>query len=153
MKSIAFGLSFLVAVVLLASAPLPVGAADELAVPGYPVAVDVPHAHELPDPTLDFRNRLTTQLTTLEYQGTVSAEWTNLLRASYQTDQFESGANVISAYDTTRRQLTAQTTWTPSAQHQWVAAIDLLTESINSSDYGAPERDNEPAPPRVKELS
>jgi intracellular sulfur oxidation DsrE/DsrF family protein len=55
MKSLAFVLSFLVAVVLLASAPLSVGASDELAVPGYPVAVDVPDAHELPDPTLDYR--------------------------------------------------------------------------------------------------
>jgi len=38
--------------------------------------------------------------------------------------------------------LTAQTTWTPSAQHQLVAAVDLLTESIHSSDYDAPDRDN-----------
>ena len=105
-------------------------------------SAEYPPPNFLPDPTPDFRNRLTTQLTTLEYQGTLSAEWTNLLRASYQTDQFESGANVISTYDTTRRQLTAQTTWTPSAQHQLVAAVDLLTESIHSSDYDAPERDN-----------
>jgi vitamin B12 transporter len=95
-----------------------------------------------PDPSPGFRNRLVTQLTTLQYQGALAGEWTNLLRASYQTDQLESGANFISSYDTTRRQLTAQTTWAPSAQHQWVAAVDLLTESISSSDYDAPERDN-----------
>ncbi len=28
---------------------------DELAVPGFPVASDVPGAHELPDPTLDYK--------------------------------------------------------------------------------------------------
>jgi len=96
-----------------------------------------------PDPaTLDYRNRQVTQLTTLEYQGVMSSEWTNLLRASYQTDQLESGANVISTYDTTRRQVTAQTTWTPSTQHQLVGAIDYLDESANSSDYAAPSRDN-----------
>ena len=96
----------------------------------------------LPDPSPDFRNRLTTQLTTLDYQGTLSSEWAALLRASYQTEQLESGANVVYGYDTTRRQLTAQATWTPSAQHQVVGAIDLLTESIHSSEYAAPERDN-----------
>lgn len=96
----------------------------------------------LPDASPDFRSRLTTQLTTLDYQGRMSNAWTNLLRASYQSDQLESGANIVSRYDTTRRQLTAQTTWTPAAQHQWVAALDLLTESITSSDYQAPDRDN-----------
>jgi len=96
----------------------------------------------LPDPSPDFRNRLAAQLTALDYQGTLSSEWAALLRASYQTEQLESGANVISAYDTTRRQFTAQATWTPSAQHQVVGAVDLLTESIHSSEYAAPERDN-----------
>ena len=96
----------------------------------------------LPDPSPDFRSRLTTQLTTLEYQGTLSSEWTNLLRASYQSDQLQSGASVVSLYDTTRRQITAQTTWSPTTQHQLVAAVDLLTESIQSSDYQAPDRDN-----------
>jgi vitamin B12 transporter len=105
-------------------------------------SAEYPPPNFLPDPSPDFRNRVTTQLTTLQYQGTVSAEWTNLLRASYQTDQLQSGANVVSRYDTTRRQFTAQTTWTPTAQQQLVAAVDLLTESIHSSDYQAPERDN-----------
>jgi vitamin B12 transporter len=105
-------------------------------------SAEYPPPNYLPDASPDFRNRLSTQLTTLQYQGTLSAEWTNLLRASYQTDQLQSGANVVSRYDTTRRQFTAQTTWTPSAQQQWVMALDLLTESIHSSDYAAPDRDN-----------
>lgn len=105
-------------------------------------SAEYPPPNFLPDASPDFRNRLTTQLTTLDYQGTLSAAWAALLRASYQTDQLQSGANVVSRYDTTRRQFTAQTSWTPSTQHQWVAAVDLLTESIHSSDYRAPERDN-----------
>jgi vitamin B12 transporter len=105
-------------------------------------SAEYPPPNFLPDASPDFRNRLVTQLTMLQYQGTLGEQWTNLLRASYQTDQLQSGADLISRYDTTRRQLTAQTTWTPSSQHQWVAAIDLLTESISSSDYDAPERDN-----------
>ena len=96
----------------------------------------------LPDATPDFRSRTNTQLATLEYQGVLSAEWSALLRGSYQTDQTESGADFISTYDTTRRQITAQATWSPSPTQQLVAAIDLLTESIHSSDYQAPNRDN-----------
>lgn len=95
-----------------------------------------------PDASPDFRNRLTTQLTTLQYDGTFTSEWAALLRASYQTDQLESGANIVYGYDTTRRQFTAQTTWTPSTQHQLVVAMDLLSEAIHSSEYQAPERDN-----------
>ena len=105
-------------------------------------SAEYPPPNFLPDASPDFRNRLDTQLTTLQYQGTLSTEWTNLLRASYQTDQLESGANVISTYNTTRRQFTAQTTWQASAQHQLVGAIDYLDESIYSSDYQAPSRDN-----------
>lgn len=105
-------------------------------------SAEYPPPNFLPDASPDFRNRLTTQLTTLQYQGTLSSEWTNLLRASYQTDQLESGANVISTYNTTRRQFTAQTTWTPAPQQQVVGAIDYLDESIYSSDYSAPSRDN-----------
>ena len=105
-------------------------------------SAEFPPPNFLPDPSPDFRNRLNTQLTTLDYQGTFSSAWAGLLRASYQTDQLESGANVISTFDTARRQITAQATWTPSAQHQVVGAVDLLTESIHSSSFDAPERDN-----------
>jgi vitamin B12 transporter len=101
-----------------------------------------PPPNFLPDASPDFRSRLDTQLLALEYQGVMSSEWTNLLRASYQSDKLESGADFVSLYDTTRRQITAQTTWTPTGQHQLVAAIDLLTESITSNEYNAPDRDN-----------
>lgn len=96
----------------------------------------------LPDATPDFRNRLDTQLATLDYQGVLSPEWTNAVRLSYQSDQLQSGADFVSVYDTARRQVTAQATWSPTPQQQLVAAIDLLRESITSSDYQAPDRDN-----------
>jgi len=105
-------------------------------------SAEYPPPNFLPDPSPDFRNRTTTQLTTLQYQGELAADWVALLRASYQTDQLKAGANVVSQYDTTRRQITAQATWTPSPQHQLVGAVDLLTEAIESTDYSAPDRDN-----------
>ncbi len=96
----------------------------------------------LPDATPDFRNKLSTQLATIDYQGVFSPEWTISLRVSYQSDKLQSGADFVSLYDTVRQQITGQTTWTPAPQQQLVAAIDLLRESIASSDYQAPDRDN-----------
>ena len=96
----------------------------------------------LPDASPDFRSKLNTQLATLDYRGVLSPEWTNALRYSYQSDKLRSGADFISIYDTVRQQITGQTTWSPTPQQQVVAAIDLLRESINSSDYTAPDRDN-----------
>jgi vitamin B12 transporter len=96
----------------------------------------------LPDATPNFRNKLNTQLATIDYQGVYSPQWTNALRVSYQSDKLQSGADFISTYDTVRQQVTGQSTWTPTPQQQLVAAIDLLRESITSSDYAAPDRDN-----------
>jgi vitamin B12 transporter len=96
----------------------------------------------LPDATPDFRSRLNTQLATIDYRGVVSPEWTNSLRVSTQSDKLQSGADFISVYDTVRHQITGQTSWTPAPLQQLVAAIDLLRESITSSDYVAPDRDN-----------
>ncbi len=95
-----------------------------------------------PDATPDFRNRLDTQLAVISYRGELADAWAGSLRASYQSDQLQSGADLISTYDTERRQFTAQADWSPTAAQQVVFAIDLLRESIASSDYAAPDRDN-----------
>jgi intracellular sulfur oxidation DsrE/DsrF family protein len=58
MKMIALAVPVLVTLALATAAPrhLQAAAADEvLAVPGYPVARDVPGAHELPDPKMDYK--------------------------------------------------------------------------------------------------
>ncbi|MGD8324386.1 MAG: DsrE family protein, partial [Gammaproteobacteria bacterium] len=55
MKSCASALALLLVLGLSSATSSPAQAAEELAVPGYPVAVDVPNAHELPDPNLDYR--------------------------------------------------------------------------------------------------
>jgi intracellular sulfur oxidation DsrE/DsrF family protein len=54
MKS-AFALPVLAVLALVSATARSAEAGDELAVPGYPVASDVPGAHELPDPTLDYK--------------------------------------------------------------------------------------------------
>jgi len=55
MKPLGVALPVLVGLMLVCAVPYSVQAADDLAVPGYPVAVDVPGAHELPDPALDYK--------------------------------------------------------------------------------------------------
>jgi intracellular sulfur oxidation DsrE/DsrF family protein len=54
MKSVVIVSPVLAALALVSAAPR-LAQAEELAVPGYPVAVDIPGAHELPDPTLDYK--------------------------------------------------------------------------------------------------
>ncbi len=96
----------------------------------------------MPDASPDFRSKLLTQLTTIDYSGAWLPEWTVSLRLSSQSDKLDSGADVISTYDTRRRQFTWLNTWTPLADQQLVLALDLLDESIHSTDYQAPSRDN-----------
>jgi intracellular sulfur oxidation DsrE/DsrF family protein len=55
MKPVAFASAALVVLAMLVAPSQPAQAAGELAVPGYAVAVDVAGAHELPDPTLDYK--------------------------------------------------------------------------------------------------
>jgi len=55
MRSIFFASPILALLIFTAAAPRTALAADALAVPGYPVAVEVPGAHELPNPALDYK--------------------------------------------------------------------------------------------------
>ncbi len=55
MTSRACALFVLATLTLTTAMPRAADAKDELAVPGYGVAVDVRGAHELPDPTLDYK--------------------------------------------------------------------------------------------------
>jgi intracellular sulfur oxidation DsrE/DsrF family protein len=53
-KTVAFAILLFLTVALVSAPPL-FAQSDGLAVPGYAVAVDVPGAHELPDPELDYK--------------------------------------------------------------------------------------------------
>jgi len=55
MKSVALALPLIAILALVSATTRAAQATGELAVPGYPVAVDVAGAHELPDPTLDYK--------------------------------------------------------------------------------------------------
>jgi len=55
MRPIGLTSAVIVVSAFLTALPGASDASEELAVPGYPVAVDVPGAHELPDPTMDYK--------------------------------------------------------------------------------------------------
>ena len=55
MKSVAFVSVTLLSLALLSAARSAPATGEELAVPGFAVANDVPGAHELPDPTIDYK--------------------------------------------------------------------------------------------------
>ena len=55
MKTIAFVLPAFLVLALAGAGPVIAAGDDALAVPGYPVANDVPGAHELPDPSIDYK--------------------------------------------------------------------------------------------------
>lgn len=105
-------------------------------------SAEYPPPNFVSDASPDFRSMLDSRLAALSWNSAWSARWTTSLRASYQSERLRSGANVISVYDTRRRQVTGQATWTPDAAQQLVMAVDLLDEAVSSTDYGAPSRDN-----------
>jgi len=55
MKSIVYALPAILVLALASAGPVAAAGDDGLAVPGYPVATDVPGAHELPDPSIDYK--------------------------------------------------------------------------------------------------
>jgi vitamin B12 transporter len=96
------------------------------------------------DPTPDFRNRFDTRVTSLDYRGAISTEWTMSVQASKQIDRLESGGTTFAGFDTSRQQLTWQAAWAPVAGQQFVAASERLDETVAADALaGAPKRRND----------
>jgi vitamin B12 transporter len=86
----------------------------------------------------DFRNRLATGVTALDWRGAYANGLTGTVRASRSVDELDTGGTVIENARTVRDQLTAQLAWRPSVQQQWVLAAEHLDESVRSTGYDAP---------------
>jgi vitamin B12 transporter len=95
------------------------------------------------DATPDFRSRLDVRVTSLDYRGVFSPQWTSTLQLSDQRDDLVTGANAPDTFNTRRRQLTWQNAWTVQPGQQLVGAIERLDEAVESSSYtGGQERNN-----------
>jgi vitamin B12 transporter len=89
------------------------------------------------DPSPDFRNKLNSTVTALDYRGVVNAMWTTSALLSHDDDDLKSGGNIISRFRTKRDQLTWQNALKFSADQQLVLAYEHLNEKAQSDSFGA----------------
>jgi vitamin B12 transporter len=87
------------------------------------------------DNTPDFRDRLDTAVTALDWRGALSAGLTGSARLSQSTDDLESGASVTDRYRTERRAASAQLAWATGPLGELVGAIDYSLDRASSSAY------------------
>jgi vitamin B12 transporter len=94
------------------------------------------------DASPDFRNRLDTQVTTIDYRGRIGAAWTTSAQLARHDDALDSGGTVFTRYVNRRDQLTWQNAITVGTV-QFVAAVERLEERASAPVYaGDLARDN-----------
>ena len=93
-----------------------------------------------PDPSADFRTRLTTRVAALDYRGTVSSMWTTSLQVASNIDESKSGGMTISRFKTERDQLTWQNALRFGPDQQLVLAYEYLRERATADIFPEPQR-------------
>ena len=81
-----------------------------------------------PDPSPDFRNRLTTRVAAIDYRGTPVQAWTTTLQASRAVDDLTTTGTAASRFVTSREQATWQNALRLGADQQLVVAYEHLAE-------------------------
>jgi vitamin B12 transporter len=87
------------------------------------------------DNTPDFRDRLDTAVSALDWRGPLGASLTGSARLSESLDDLESGADVIDRYRTERRALSLQLAWATGPMGELVAGLDHTLDRARSSSY------------------
>ena len=87
------------------------------------------------DNTPDFRDRLDTAVTALDWRGSVGARLTGSAKLSQSVDDLQSGASVTDRYRTERRAASAQLAWATGALGELVGAFDYSLDRASSSAY------------------
>ena len=87
------------------------------------------------DPSPDFRNRLTTRITAVDYRGTVSPVWTTSLQLARNLDDLTSGGTTTTRFITTREQSTWQNAVNLATDHQLVLAYEHLSEKVRADVF------------------
>ncbi|MDO9075266.1 MAG: TonB-dependent receptor [Rubrivivax sp.] len=91
-----------------------------------------------PDNGADFRTRVDTDVTSLDWRGALATGWTGSARVSRSVDDAHNGGSQIDAYRTTREQVAAQLAWQTGRVGQLVLALERDEDRARSSSYGAP---------------
>lgn len=89
----------------------------------------------LPDPSPDFRNRLTTNIASIDYRGAISDLWTTTAQISSSVDDSKSGGTTTSRFKTERSQAMWQNALHLSADQQVVLAYEHLRERIQGDAF------------------
>jgi len=98
------------------------------------------------DATPDFRTRLETRVTALDYRGQLGAAWTTSLQFARNEDDSISGASAPDRFRTRREQATWQNALTIDADQKLVLALERLEEKALASIYlGEARRTNRAA--------
>ncbi|MDP9044302.1 MAG: TonB-dependent receptor, partial [Pseudomonadota bacterium] len=87
------------------------------------------------DPSPDFRNRLVTQISALDYRGVVDPAWTVTAQYAHSRDDLKSGADLEARYTTVRDQLTWQNALGLGAGRQLVLAYEHLSENAATTAF------------------
>ncbi len=88
-----------------------------------------------PDPSADFRTRLTTRVAAIDYRGTISPVWTTSLQLANSVDDSKSGGMTISRFKTERDQATWQNALNLGADQQLVLAYEYLRERATGDGF------------------
>jgi len=91
-----------------------------------------------PDNRADFRTRVDTEVTALDWRGTLATGWAGSARASRSVDDAHNGGTETDAFRTTRQHVAAQLAWQTGRIGQLVLALEHDEDRAESSSYGAP---------------
>lgn len=90
------------------------------------------------DASPDFRTRLKTAVTALDWRGTLAPGWQASARASRSVDDAHNGGSVADQFRTVRKQATVQLAWQTGVIGQLVGVLEHNDDDARSSSYAAP---------------
>jgi vitamin B12 transporter len=90
------------------------------------------------DASPDFRTRLKTGVTALDWRATLAPGWQASARASRSVDDAHNGGSVADRFRTVRKQVSAQLAWQTGAIGQLVAVVERQHDDAQSTSYAAP---------------
>ena len=83
----------------------------------------------------DFRTRVTTTVSALDWRGALAQGLSGSARVSRSEDDAASGGSQLDRFRTLREQAEAQLVWRSAELGQWVAALESKRETAQSSSY------------------
>ena len=90
-----------------------------------------------PDPSPDFRNKLTTRVLSADYRGALTGFWTTTVQLSRSLDDLKSGGGTQSRFVTRRTQAAWQNAFRIDAGKQVIVAYEHLEERAEADAFAS----------------